>query len=135
MSSKSPGGPGPGKYPSLYRAAGRGHHQRPAHFRHGRHQDVGEDRQCINLEIWDATKLYDRMGIDSEVHRNPGHPGAGDDHSRQARAEPGRHHRGGRHEQPGRKKMGYNAAQELLSSLGVDVSELQGEAIKKDLDI
>ena len=21
---------------------------------------------CINLEIWDATKLYDRMGIDSE---------------------------------------------------------------------
>ena len=33
------------------------------------------------------------------------------------------------------KKMGYNAAQELLSSLGVDVSELQGEAIKKDLDI
>ena len=39
-----PGGPGPGKYPSLYRAAGRGHHQRPAHFRHGGHQDVGEDR-------------------------------------------------------------------------------------------
>ncbi len=33
------------------------------------------------------------------------------------------------------EKMGYNAAQELLSSLGVDVSELQGEAIKKDLDI
>ena len=33
------------------------------------------------------------------------------------------------------KKMGYNAAQELLSSLGVDLSELQGEDIKKDLDI
>ena len=33
------------------------------------------------------------------------------------------------------KKMGYNAAQELLSSLGVDMSELQGEDIKKDLDI
>ena len=21
---------------------------------------------CINMEIWDATKVYDRMGIDSE---------------------------------------------------------------------
>ena len=33
------------------------------------------------------------------------------------------------------KKMGYNAAQELLSGLGVDISELRGEDIKKDLDI
>ena len=29
------------------------------------------------------------------------------------------------------KKMGYNAAQELLSSLGVDVSELSGRGYQK----
>ncbi len=55
---------------------------------------------CINLEMWDATKVYDRMGIDSEyteilgirvpVMTIPVKPGP----------EPGRHHRGCRHEQP-----------------------------------
>lgn len=33
------------------------------------------------------------------------------------------------------KKMGYNAAQELLSSLGMDISVLQSDDIKRDLDI
>lgn len=31
--------------------------------------------------------------------------------------------------------MGYNAAQELLSSLGMDISVLQSDDIKRDLDI
>ena len=89
---------------------------------------------CINLEIWDATKLYDRMGIDSEyteilgirvpVMTIPVKPGRNLAVIIEVAAMNNR-----------QKKMGYNAAQELLSSLGVDVSELQGEAIKKDLDI
>ena len=89
---------------------------------------------CINMEIWDATKLYDRMGIDSEyteilgirvpVMTIPVKPGRNLAVIIEVAAMNNR-----------QKKMGYNAAQELLSSLGVDVSELQGEAIKKDLDI
>ena len=33
------------------------------------------------------------------------------------------------------KKMGYNAAQELLSSLGMDISDLQGDEVKKDFGL
>ena len=89
---------------------------------------------CINMELWDATKVYDRMGIDSEyteilgirvpVMTIPVKPGRNLAVIIEVAAMNNR-----------QKKMGYNAAQELLSSLGVDVSELQGEAIKKDLDI
>lgn len=89
---------------------------------------------CINMEIWDATKLYDRMGIDSEyteilgirvpVMTIPVKPGRNLAVIIEVAAMNNR-----------QKKMGYNAAQELLSSLGVDLSELQGEDIKKDLDI
>ena len=88
----------------------------------------------INLEIWDATKVYDRMGIDSEfteilgirvpVLTIPVKPGRNLAVIIEVAAMNNR-----------QKKMGYNAAQELLSSLGVDLSELQGEDIKKDLDI
>ena len=88
----------------------------------------------INLEIWDATKVYDRMGIDSEfteilgirvpVLTIPVKPGRNLAVIIEVAAMNNR-----------QKKMGYNAAQELLSSLGVDMSELQGEDIKKDLDI
>ena len=86
------------------------------------------------MEIWDATKLYDRMGIDSEyteilgirvpVMTIPVKPGRNLAVIIEVAAMNNR-----------QKKMGYNAAQELLSSLGVDLSELQGEDIKKDLDI
>ncbi len=89
---------------------------------------------CINLEIWDATKVYDRMGIDNEfteilgiqvpVLTIPVKPGRNLAVIIEVAAMNNR-----------QKKMGYNAAQELLSSLGVDMSELQGETIKKDLDI
>ena len=86
------------------------------------------------MEIWDATKLYDRMGINSEyteilgirvpVMTIPVKPGRNLAVIIEVAAMNNR-----------QKKMGYNAAQELLSSLGVDLSELQGEDIKKDLDI
>ena len=33
------------------------------------------------------------------------------------------------------KKMGYNAAHELLSALGMDVSMMPHEEIKRELDI
>ena len=89
---------------------------------------------CINLEIWDATKNYDRMGIDSEfteilgirvpVMTIPVKPGRNLAVIIEVAAMNNR-----------QKKMGYNAAQELLSGLGVDISELRGEDIKKDLDI
>lgn len=89
---------------------------------------------CINMEQWDSTKMYDRMGIDSEfteilgirvpVMTIPVKPGRNLAVIIEVAAMNNR-----------QKKMGYNAAQELLSSLGVDISELQGDDIKRDLDI
>lgn len=79
---------------------------------------------CINMEQWDSTKSYDRMGMDNETTEILGInvplltiP-----------VKPGRNlaviievaamnHR--------QKKMGYNAAQELLSRLGMDMAALQ----------
>lgn len=89
---------------------------------------------CINMEIWDATKVYDRMGIDSEyteilgirvpVMTIPVKPGRNLAVISEVAAMNNR-----------QKKMGYNAAQELLSSLGMDISVLQSDDIKRDLDI
>lgn len=89
---------------------------------------------CINLELWDATKVYDRMGIDSEyteilgirvpVMTIPVKPGRNLAVIIEVAAMNNR-----------QKKMGYNAAQELLSSLGMDISVIQGGDIKRDLDI
>ena len=89
---------------------------------------------CINMEIWDATKGYDRMGIDSEyteilgirvpVMTIPVKPGRNLAVIIEVAAMNNR-----------QKKMGYNAAQELLSSLGMDISVLQSDDIKRDLDI
>ncbi len=89
---------------------------------------------CINMEIWDATKVYDRMGIDSEfteilgirvpVMTIPVKPGRNLAIIIEVAAMNNR-----------QKKMGYNAAQELLSSLGMDLADIRGEDIKKDLDI
>ena len=90
--------------------------------------------RCINMEIWDATKVYDRMGIDSEyteilgirvpVMTIPVKPGRNLAVIIEVAAMNNR-----------QKKMGYNAAQELLSSLGMDISVLQSDDIKRDLDI
>ena len=89
---------------------------------------------CINLEIWDATKVYDRMGIDSEyaeilgirvpVMTIPVKPGRNLAIIIEVAAMNNR-----------QKKMGYNAAHELLSALGMDVSMMPHEEIKRELDI
>lgn len=89
---------------------------------------------CINMELWDATKVYDRMGIDSEyteilgirvpVMTIPVKPGRNLAVIIEVAAMNNR-----------QKKMGYNAAQELLSSLGMDISDLRGDEVKKDLDL
>ena len=89
---------------------------------------------CINLEIWDATKVYDRMGMDSEyteilgikvpVMTIPVKPGRNLAIIIEVAAM-------NNHQ----KKMGYNAAYELLSALGMDASMMPHEEIKRDLDI
>lgn len=89
---------------------------------------------CINLEIWDATKVYDRMGMDSEyteilgikvpVMTIPVNPGRNLAIIIEVAAMNNR-----------QKKMGYNAAYELLSALGMDASMMPHEEIKRDLDI
>ena len=89
---------------------------------------------CINLEIWDATKVYDRMGMDSEyaeilgikvpVMTIPVKPGRNLAVIIEVAAMNNR-----------QKKMGYNAAHELLSALGMDASMMPHEEIKRDLDI
>ena len=89
---------------------------------------------CINLEIWDATKVYDRMGMDSEyteilgikvpVMTIPVKPGRNLAIIIEVAAMNNR-----------QKKMGYNAAYELLSALCMDASMMPHEEIKRDLDI
>ena len=89
---------------------------------------------CINLEIWDATKVYDRMGMDSEyteilgikvpVMTIPVKPCRNLAIIIEVAAMNNR-----------QKKMGYNAAYELLSALGRDASMMPHEEIKRDLDI
>ena len=89
---------------------------------------------CINLEIWDATKVYDRMGMDSEyteilgikvpVMTIPVKPGRNLAIIIEVAAMNNR-----------QKKMGYNAAYELLSALGMDASMMPHEEIKRDFDI
>lgn len=74
----------------------------------------------INLELWDSTKIYDRMGIESEVMEIlgievpvmtiPVKPGRNLAIIIEVAAMNNR-----------QKKMGYNAAQELLHSLGMDI--------------
>ncbi len=88
----------------------------------------------INLEIWDSTKIYDRMGIDNEyteilglrvpVMTIPVKPGRNLAVIIEVAAMNNR-----------QKKMGYNAAHELLANLGVDASLMPAEDIKRDLDI
>jgi HPr kinase/phosphorylase len=76
----------------------------------------------INMEIWDATKIYDRMGIDSEYTEILGNklpmltipikPGRNLAIIIEVAAMNNR-----------QKKLGYNAAQELLHNLGLDMEE------------
>lgn len=86
----------------------------------------------INLEIWDSSKVYDRMGMDSEymeilgvnvpVLTIPVKPGRNLAIIIEVAAMNNR-----------QKKMGYNAAQELLQSLGMEISVDQ-ESGKNKID-
>lgn len=80
----------------------------------------------INLEIWDNTKVYDRMGLDNDYMDILGV----DVPTLTIPVKPGRNlaviievaamnNR--------QKKMGYNAAQELLSALGMDFDSSDNE--------
>ena len=81
----------------------------------------------INMELWDANKVYDRMGIDNEMTEIlglsipsvtiPVKPGRNLAIIIEVAAMNNR-----------QKKMGYNAAQELLHKLGM------AEAVKPDPD-
>ncbi|WP_411677386.1 HPr(Ser) kinase/phosphatase [Caproicibacter sp.] len=87
----------------------------------------------INLEIWDNQKIYDRMGIDSEfteilgikvpVLTIPVKPGRNLAIIIEVAAMNNR-----------QKKMGYNAAEELLSNLGMDLSVMQETEKKLELN-
>lgn len=75
----------------------------------------------INMEIWDSTKVYDRMGMDNEymeilgievpVVTIPVKPGRNLAIIIEVAAMNQR-----------QKKMGYNGAQELLQNLGMDIN-------------
>lgn len=88
----------------------------------------------INMEQWDGHKVYDRMGIDSEytellgikvpVLTIPVKPGRNLAVIIEVAAMNNR-----------QKKMGYNAAEELLQSLGMDLSMVKQQETKRELDI
>ena len=86
------------------------------------------------METWDASKMYDRMGIENEfaeilgiripVITIPVKPGRNLAVIIEVAAMNNR-----------QKKMGYNAAQELLTNLGMDPADLEPNDVKMDLDI
>lgn len=81
---------------------------------------------CVNLEIWDNTKVYDRMGTGNEyteilgikvpVTTIPVKPGRNLAIIIEVAAMNNR-----------QKKMGYDATQELLASLGMDINMIQAQ--------
>ena len=84
----------------------------------------------INLELWDSSKVYDRMGMDNEyteilglkvpILTIPVKPGRNLAIIIEVAAMNNR-----------QKKMGFNAAKELLQSLGMDVSDEGKEKSQK----
>ncbi len=89
---------------------------------------------AIKLENWDPSKVYDRMGMENEyaeilgirvpVITIPVKPGRNLAVIIEVAAMNDR-----------QKKMGYNAAQELLVNLGMDPDELEPTDVKMDLDV
>jgi len=89
---------------------------------------------CINMEVWDPAKVYDRMGIASEyteilgikipVVTIPVKPGRNLAVIVEVAAMNNR-----------QKEMGYNAARELLISLGMDPDDMESGEVRVDLDI
>lgn len=88
----------------------------------------------INLELWDSTKTYDRMGIDNlyteilgirvPVMTIPVKPGRNLAVIIEVAAMNNR-----------QKKMGYNAAHELLANMGMDPSIMPVQDVREDIDI
>ena len=86
------------------------------------------------MEIWDSSKVYDRMGLDTEyteilgvqvpVITIPVKPGRNTAVIIEVAAM---NHR--------QKKMGYNAAKELLTNLGMDVDSIPTANTKRELEI
>ncbi len=103
-------------------------------FGMGAVKDSEKINMCINMELWDSTKVYDRMGIDSEyteilgirvpVVTIPVKPGRNLAIIIEVAAMNNR-----------QKRMGYNAAHELLVALGMDPNELQSQEVLKELDV
>ena len=89
---------------------------------------------CINMEVWDPTKVYDRMGIDNEFTESlgikipvvtiPVKPGRNLAVIVEVAAMNNR-----------QKEMGYNAARELLISLGMDPEDMAAGDVRVELDI
>ena len=89
---------------------------------------------CIKLEPWDASKVYDRMGIENQfteilgiripVITIPVKPGRNLAVIIEVAAMNDR-----------QKEMGYNAAQELLANMGIDMDGMESSEVKMDLDI
>lgn len=86
----------------------------------------------INLENWDSSKIYDRMGLENEYMKIlgidvpiltiPVKPGRNLSNIIEVAAMNNR-----------QKKMGYNAAQDLLTSLGMEIdTELTEKRVVKD---
>ncbi len=103
-------------------------------FGMGAVKDSERINMCVKMELWDSTKVYDRMGIDSEyteilgiripVVTIPVKPGRNLAIIIEVAAMNNR-----------QKRMGYNAAQELLTALGMDPAEVQGQDILKEMEI
>lgn len=84
----------------------------------------------VQLEIWDSTKVYDRMGMGNEygdilgvqvpLITIPVKPGRNLAIILEVAAMNNR-----------QKKLGYNAAEELLANLGMDTSQLTREKVVK----
>ena len=89
---------------------------------------------CINMEPWDSSKVYDRMGIGSEyteilgihipVITIPVKPGRNLAIIIEVAAMNNR-----------QKNLGFNAAQELLESLGMDLEDMPDITEPRKLDI
>ena len=89
---------------------------------------------CINMELWDATKVYDRMGIDSEYTEILGIRVP----VMTIPVKPGRNLaviiEVGGHEQPARRKWATTPPRSFSPAWGMDINDLQGDEIRKDLE-
>ena len=89
---------------------------------------------CIKLEPWDASTVYDPLGIENQfteilgiripVITIPVKPGRNLAVIIEVAAMNNR-----------QKEMGYNAAQELLANMGIDMDGMESSEVKMDLDI